>query len=148
MRDKRMLDDEVEQLYYYLSKRITTPNAREGMRKFGKWELILYCDIENFFDIPESTRWGHNFGIVIGHGVRMGERCRIRQGVTLGMKYDHEIGKYPHLGDNVDIGANATLIGGIKIGNNVTIGASTFVNKDIPDNCTVYNRKEIIIKEK
>lgn len=33
------------------------------------------------------------------------------------------------------IGMNTTILKGVHIGNNVVIGAGSFVNKDIPDNC-------------
>ena len=42
----------------------------------------------------------------------------------------------PVIGDNVDIGTGAVILGGVHIGNNVRIGANAVVNKDIPDNCT------------
>ena len=42
----------------------------------------------------------------------------------------------------MSIGANSVILGGeITIGNNVNIGAMSFVNKNIPDNCTVYTQK-------
>lgn len=54
----------------------------------------------------------------------------------------------PILGNNVDIYANAVIFGGIKIGNNVKIGAGAVVNKDIPDNCTVIGNPLRIITYK
>jgi serine O-acetyltransferase len=46
------------------------------------------------------------------------------------------------------IGAGAKIIGGIRIGSNVTIGAGCVVAKDIPDNATVVcAENRIIIKE-
>ena len=54
------------------------------------------------------------------------------------------------MGDKVYIGANSIILGGeIKIDNNVKIGAMSFVNNDIPDNCTVYTQKinTIILNE-
>ena len=44
---------------------------------------------------------------------------------------------YPQLGDNVYIGPGAKIIGAIRIGNNVAIGANCVVTKDIPDNAVV-----------
>jgi serine O-acetyltransferase len=45
------------------------------------------------------------------------------------------------------IGAQATLLGPIKIGNDVNIGAETFiVNKDVPNNCTVVGAPGRIVK--
>ena len=40
----------------------------------------------------------------------------------------------PTIGNNVTIYAGAVIVGNIKIGDNVVIGANSFVNKDIPDN--------------
>lgn len=50
------------------------------------------------------------------------------------------------IGDNVDIGAHSCIIGDINIGHNVTIGAMTFVNKDVPDNSIIYNPVTSVIK--
>jgi serine O-acetyltransferase len=41
----------------------------------------------------------------------------------------------PAIGDNVDIGAGAKVLGAIKVGNNVVIGANAVVIRDVPDNC-------------
>ncbi|GIS23019.1 MAG: hypothetical protein CM15mP123_09210 [Gammaproteobacteria bacterium] len=40
--------------------------------------------------------------------------------------------------DNVSIGANSTILPGIKIGENVTIGAGSVVTKDVPKNSLVF----------
>jgi len=42
------------------------------------------------------------------------------------------------IGNFVQIGANAVVLPGITIGNNVIIGALSLVNKDIPDNCVAF----------
>ena len=41
----------------------------------------------------------------------------------------------PQIGDRVDIGAGAKLLGPIRIGNDVLIGANAVVLTDVPDNC-------------
>lgn len=43
----------------------------------------------------------------------------------------------PIIGDEVYIGPNAVIVGGIKIGDNVLISSNSFVNRDIPDNYRV-----------
>jgi maltose O-acetyltransferase len=45
-----------------------------------------------------------------------------------------EFAKPVSIGDNVWIGGEAIICPGVKIGNNVTIGAGSVVTKDIPDN--------------
>ena len=51
-------------------------------------------------------------------------------------KFSYNMGEII-VGNNVFIGANVTILPGIKIGNNVVIGACSVVTKDIPDNCVV-----------
>jgi serine acetyltransferase len=52
------------------------------------------------------------------------------------------------IGDNVEIGANVCIVGEINIGNNVTIGAQAFVNKDIPDDTIYYTEYRPTYKSK
>ena len=79
-------------------------------------------------------------GIIIGHDAIIGENVTIYQRVTIS-QYGCEVG------DNVVIGANATLLSGVKVGNNVRIGANCVVVEDIPDGATVVLQKpRVIIK--
>lgn len=54
----------------------------------------------------------------------------------------------PYYRDNVTIYANSVVVGPIKIGNNVTIAACTFVNKDVPDNCLAIGVPAVIKPKK
>jgi serine O-acetyltransferase len=51
------------------------------------------------------------------------------------------------IGDNCTLGAKSTILGGVRIGNNVKVGANAVVTKDVPDNCTVAGVPARIIKE-
>lgn len=55
-------------------------------------------------------------------------------------------GGRPHIGNNVLLGANVVIIGGIHVGNNVIVGAGSVVVKDIPDNCVVAGNPARVIK--
>jgi serine O-acetyltransferase len=80
----------------------------------------------------------HGAGIVIGETAEIGDNCVLFHNVTLGGTGHHKGKRHPTIGDNVLIGTGATLLGPLKIGNNVKIGANTFLYMvDIPDNCTV-----------
>lgn len=57
-------------------------------------------------------------------------------------------GKRPIIGDNVSLGANVVIIGGIHIGNNVVVGAGSVVVKDVPDNCVIAGNPAKIIRYK
>ena len=77
-------------------------------------------------------------GIVIGETAEIGENCVLFHGVTLGGTGKHSGKRQPTIGNNVLIGAQATLLGPIDVGNNVKVGAETvIINHDVPDNCTV-----------
>ena len=75
----------------------------------------------------------HSGGIVVSGFARLGANCRIRNGVVIGLARVHEPGA-PQIGDNVDIGAGAKVLGNIHIGNNVCIGANAVVITDVPAN--------------
>jgi len=87
-------------------------------------------------NVPKSTIFLHRTGIVIGGRVKMGEKCRISQGVTIGSKSRFDK-RQPVLGDNVVVYSNAVIIGNIVVGNNVVIGANSVVLKSVPANKTV-----------
>ena len=91
----------------------------------------------------------HGMGTVIGETVEIGKNCVMFHNVTLGGTGKHKGKRHPTLGDNVTIGTGAILIGRVKIGNNVKIGADTFIiNKNIPDNCTVVGTPGKIVRPK
>ena len=75
----------------------------------------------------------HSMGVVINGNVRGGSNVKVEHQVTIGA----EKRQHPVVGDDVFIGAGAKVLGGIRIGNRVRIGANAVVVKDIPDNATV-----------
>lgn len=75
----------------------------------------------------------HSGGIVIHGSTEIGDDCIVRQGVTLGnQRLDDPLGA-PVLGDRVNVGAGAKILGRIRIGNDVDIGANAVVICDVPD---------------
>ena len=51
------------------------------------------------------------------------------------------------IGDNVWIGGSVTILPGVNIGNNVTIGAGSVVTKDIPDNVVAVGNPCRVIRK-
>lgn len=85
----------------------------------------------------------HNgLGVVISNCVTIGNNCKIYQHVTIGAGK----GGYPTISDNVTIYSGSTICGKITIGNNVVIGANSFVNKSFPDNVIIAGVPAKIIK--
>jgi serine O-acetyltransferase len=93
--------------------------------------------------IPLSTNIGPGFyighfgSIVVNGQCTIGSNCNISHEVTLGQANRGNKKGVPELGDNVYIGPGAKLVGAVKIGNNVAIGANSVVTKDIADNSVV-----------
>ena len=77
----------------------------------------------------------HHFGNIFLHsGVKIGSNCTLRQGVTIGNR--HEGGGVPVLGDHVELGAYAQVLGEIRVGNGARIGALSVVLQDVPPGAT------------
>lgn len=98
--------------------------------------------IELYFTtkIGRRLRIAHQSGIVIHHSSTIGDDCLIRQGVSIGRGPNHGGGSAdagPILGNRVEIGANAILIGGITIGDDVVIGPNAVVMTNVPANSVV-----------
>lgn len=105
-------------------------------------------EIELGAQIGAGMTFAHYQGIVISQHSIIGRNLHIRQNVTIGAKTGTGVCTI-NLGDNVRIGANSCIINdNIKIGSNVDIGAMTYINKDIPDNCIIYTQKtnSLVIK--
>jgi len=78
-----------------------------------------------------------HFGCIIIHSeTRIGNDCRIRQGVTIGNKSADLPNAVPQLGNNVDVGAGAKILGPVTIGDGAVIGANAVVVKDVPAGAT------------
>ena len=86
---------------------------------------------------------------MINPNCSIGEGTYIQHGVTIGSRDDIKNVKAPEIGKGCYIGAHAVLIGDIKIGDNVKIGAGAVVTKDMPNNVTAVGvPAHIIVKEK
>lgn len=101
--------------------------------------LFKLVQILTGIELPCEARVGRHFvidhfgGIIVsGHAV-FGDNCRIRQGVSVGLARVEDQ-RAPVIGNNVDIGSGAKLLGAIVIGDNVSIGANAVVVKDVPSN--------------
>lgn len=99
--------------------------------------LFKLVQIVTGVELPCEAVVGDNFvidhfgGIVISGYAKFGNNCRIRTGVVVGLaRVDEPCA--PQIGDNVDIGAGAKLLGRIRVGDNVRIGANAVVLQDVP----------------
>lgn len=79
----------------------------------------------------------HGMGVVIGETTEIGDDVLLYQGVTLGGTGNEKGKRHPTLGNRVVVGSGAKVLGNIKIGDNVKIGAGSVVVHPVPDNSTV-----------
>jgi serine O-acetyltransferase len=125
--------------------------------RFGRWRYgvrpvilrkffsllykVLYklVQIVTGIELPCEVSVGRNFvidhfgGIIIRGFAKFGDNCRIRDGVVVGLRRVGE-NNAPIIGNHVDIGSGAKLLGPIRIGDNVCIGANAVVLCNVPDN--------------
>lgn len=117
---------------------------------FWRWEWFLIARvISNIartltgIEIHPGARLGrrvvidHGMGVVIGETATVGDDCLIYHGVTLGGKVaqareETNGRRHPSVGNGVMIGAGATLLGPITIGDGAAVGALSLVLKDVP----------------
>lgn len=101
--------------------------------------LKIASEILTGIDLPCETKLGRRFridhfgGIVISGDAVFGDDCIIRNGVTVGLRHTGQRGA-PVIGDRVDIGAGAKVLGSIHVGDDVAIGANAVVITDVPPN--------------
>jgi serine O-acetyltransferase len=125
--------------------------------RFGRWRYgirsrwlrlpfsFLYkamkpiTEILTGIELPCEVTLGHRFridhfgGIIISGDAVFGDDCVVRNGVTVGLRHTGMRGA-PVLGNRVDVGAGAKLLGPIRIGDDVAIGANAVVLTDVPSN--------------
>lgn len=111
--------------------------------------LKLLSQILTGIDLPCEVQVGrrlvieHFGGIIISGDTVLGDDVVIRNGVTIGLKRTHNPGA-PVIGNRVDIGTGAKILGPINIGDDVVIGANAVVLQDIPANSLAVGVPAII----
>ncbi|RDY03041.1 putative serine acetyltransferase 2, partial [Mucuna pruriens] len=93
---------------------------------------VFGVDIHPAAKIGEGILLDHGTGVVIGETAIVGNRVSLMHGVTLGGT-GKEIGdRHPKVCDGALIGASATILGNIRIGEGAMIAAGSLVLKDVP----------------
>ncbi len=103
-------------------------------------------DIHPAAEIEPGIFIDHGIGTVIGETASVGEGTLIYHGVTLGATRVMNGKRHPTVGRNVLIGANASVLGPIKICDGAKIGANTVILHDVPCACTVVGNPAKIVK--
>lgn len=86
----------------------------------------------------------HGFSLVIGTGVTLGAGAYIFNNTGIGRAKD---GGAPHIGDDFVLYAGGQVVGGVRIGDRVTVGINAVVMQDIGDDTSVLPGRQIVLKK-
>lgn len=128
--------------------------AAHHLRPLGKvLSLInfLVFGLEIGLDCPigPGLYFPHTSGTVIG-ARRIGANAVIYHNVTLGAKIpdlSYDPGLRPEIGDGAFLGAGCKILGGITLGDGVTVGANSVVLKSVPSGCLVGGIPALVLRQ-
>jgi putative colanic acid biosynthesis acetyltransferase WcaB len=112
-------------------------------------EYFLSIELRPRTEIGPGLILEHGFALVVNDQTVIGSNVHLRHSITLGCVKmpDGSQGPSPVIEDNVEIGASACVIGGIRVGRNSKVGAGAVVVKDVPPNVVVAGNPARIIKQ-
>lgn len=134
--------------------------------RFGNWRMgvsqpfrailtVLYrvwaklVQILGGIDLPYTVKVGRrvrleHFGGMVLIATSIGDETTIRQNTTFGIKKVAGEHKRPIIGQHVDIGVGAVIIGDVTVGDGAMIGANAVVIKDVPSNAVAVGVPAVI----
>lgn len=111
-----------------------------GFKLFRPFYRVMFLFIRkcHIMEIPREAKIGkglyigHPYNITINRKAVIGENCNIHKNATIGQENRGKRKGTPVIGNNVWIGINATIVGNVKIGDDVLIAPNSYVNFDVP----------------
>ncbi|QEW06242.1 serine O-acetyltransferase [Nitrincola iocasae] len=115
----------------------------------------IFCGIQLDYIVKVGRRVKiEHFGGIIINARQIGDDVIIRQNTTIGIKTVRDPNGRPIIGNRVDIGAGAVIVGNIIIGDDVVIGANSVVSFDVPSGsivklprAEVFPRQDLVVME-
>jgi serine O-acetyltransferase len=120
------------------------PFVPRAISQLARW--LTGIEIHPGAKIGQGFFIDHGMGVVIGETAEIGDSVTLFQGVTLGGTGKERGKRHPTVGNHVVVGAGAKILGAIRIGDNVKIGANSVVLKSVPPHSTVIGVPARIIK--
>lgn len=112
--------------------------------QFARW--VTGVEIHPGASIGNGFFIDHGMGVVVGETTEIGDYVTLFQGVTLGGTGKEKGKRHPTLGNHVVVGSGAKVLGNIRIGDSVKIGANSVVLRSVPSNSTVTGIPGRIVK--
>ena len=94
-------------------------------------------DLSYTVKLGRRVRLWHHGGMVLGARA-IGNDVHIRHNTTFGLVSRQEGMGKPIIGDRVDIGAGACIVGGVTVADDCVVGANSVVTRDLPRGATVF----------
>jgi serine O-acetyltransferase len=141
-----------------------------AVHRFGNWRMGLKPKLLRapctllYRTLATSVNWG--FGIKLDYTVKLGRRVRIwhhggmilgarsigddvhiRQNTTFGVAHKSQPLAKPVIGDRVDIGCGAAILGQVRVEHDAVIGANAVVVRDVPAHSLVIGVPGRIVKK-
>lgn len=105
---------------------------------------IMGIELDYKSDIGSGLALHHGMKLVVHNKVKIGAHCVLRQFVTIGERIAG--GPVPVLGERVEVGANAVILGGIRLGDGSVVGAGSVVLHDVPPRAVVAGNPAKILR--
>lgn len=99
--------------------------------------LITGIEIHPGAELGERVVIDHGQGTVIGSTAVVGDDVLLYHGVTLGAREERTGKRHPTVGDDVTLGANATVLGDVTVGDGAAVGAGAVVVDPVEPDQTV-----------
>jgi serine O-acetyltransferase len=99
--------------------------------------FLTGVEIHPAADLGRRLFIDHGAAVVIGETAEIGDDVLLYHGVTLGGDSMRREKRHPTIEDGVTVGANATLLGAITVGENASVGAGSVVIDDVEPGVTV-----------
>lgn len=111
--------------------------------------LLTGCDVAYQAEVGPGLVLYHPTGVVVGPECRIGARARIMQGATVGsdaVVAGADRGGSPTIGDDAFIGPGAVVVGPVRLGDRVRVGANAVVSDSFPSDVVVAGAPARVVR--
>jgi putative colanic acid biosynthesis acetyltransferase WcaB len=111
-------------------------------------EWIFSLELRPDTQVGPCLKIEHGFALVINDNSILGKNVHLRHSTTIGCvkRSDGSQGPSPTIGNNVEVGANSVILGGVIIGDGAKIGAGSVVVNNVPAGAVVVGNPARVIK--
>ena len=123
--------------------------VREFVRLLVIYFFHLFYRKIYHMDVDRTARvsFGAKLDKTNPQGIHIGKNSYIASGaIIFSHDFARNIHTHTYIGDKCFIGANAIIMCGIRIGDEVVIGAGSVVTKSVPSNCIVAGNPARVIR--